>query len=620
MKAWLPTAIAAIALGLTPQALRNAIKRKSARYMWRETNHAKGGSRSGGIAYEVLTELSADQYCDLCAQYGREFETEGGNNGNRQSDYASKAQVCEGLRAVHQSQNEAKAKFGVEPVASKCGDYGVLPAAQRERADRISKNENTNANRMVQTIQQNGGDRIQIAEASNVEPRDAHYGWLPNLAAEADQEGRSYPAVESISGGANAHRLLQSAMATARSEGDQSGRERRRGDAPKGSGTSGLVRLPSETNRRLVLAKEKVDANGTRNYEIERGDSGGQGGTPSGADYQQSGAAGSNADWDQRGQLALARQISAIGASDNLLEQTRAVADNKCDGKARASSDCAKGGAATTDAVLDEGFTLGTNNVPNLKSLDDQNRLTANEPACQTACDEAVIGAAENEVTPNLDDPSLAIADQDYNKAQIRAELIIAYRSLVSSGVKKPANAIAQIARSRHGIEVSAHQLRRWNTRFNGKIESLLDLRGKTNAGRSKLSDWQKTYILDCFRKSAGAATMRQLHRDLLEEMDRRGEIDFIAVLHKDAPLPFSFHAIANFVESYYQKNQLELRVLRRGVDKAAGDTEPAFGRRAEWAQYRGQIMEVDSSPFDAAVTIDGKQARPHIIMFGAFR
>jgi hypothetical protein len=85
IRAWLPTAIAAIILGVSDSAIRKGIIRRSNRYAWREANGGLRGGKSGKT-YEILTELPPDCYDELCVQYGREFEietTEETNEGNK---------------------------------------------------------------------------------------------------------------------------------------------------------------------------------------------------------------------------------------------------------------------------------------------------------------------------------------------------------------------------------------------------------------------------------------------------------------------------------------------------------------------------------------------------------
>lgn len=173
-----------------------------------------------------------------------------------------------------------------------------------------------------------------------------------------------------------------------------------------------------------------------------------------------------------------------------------------------------------------------------------------------------------------------------------------------------------EIVAEHHGIQITEQTFFRWVARYKkGGAAELASRHGEHRVGKTKLSEWMQRYILERFRTfGTGEFNFTQLWDELHHEAHRMGLIDYYAwksgkvknLCHADTP--------QNFINQYYSQRLLEYSLITIGQDKTKSRLQPAQGNRKEQFTQKNQCWEIDSSPLDVIITVDGKQMRPDIL------
>jgi transposase InsO family protein len=199
---------------------------------------------------------------------------------------------------------------------------------------------------------------------------------------------------------------------------------------------------------------------------------------------------------------------------------------------------------------------------------------------------------------------------KDKSDREIKAERIRVYNTIIANGAPCAYKALKEVLPPFLSRSLTKSGFYRDLRRFKaGGVDALENKRGKANAGRSILSDRQKEFVLNAKRASP-KATYKRIHKDLLISMNMRGEVDYPAILTGRIKPPFSFRAIQRYLENHLRESPLEKAFLTYGADKARGRLLPAHGDKKAAAIERNYIWEVDSSPLDAIILVDGVQKR----------
>ncbi|MDR1451356.1 MAG: DDE-type integrase/transposase/recombinase [Helicobacteraceae bacterium] len=211
--------------------------------------------------------------------------------------------------------------------------------------------------------------------------------------------------------------------------------------------------------------------------------------------------------------------------------------------------------------------------------------------------------------TPMVCGPAPRLTPDDRPKAELKAEAIALYKEIAALNPRNLLKTYLTAAKLKlPRLNVTASTLYRWRRLFGeGGANALEDRRGRATAGRTLLSDRQQNDLLVQIRSNA-RLSVRQLHKEVLLQMDKRGEIQYAPILTGEIKPPFSFRVIQRFRDRFFAENPIETTLLLKGNTAARGRHLPAHGQRP--VGLRGEILEVDSSPLDAIIEIDGKRER----------
>jgi transposase InsO family protein len=199
------------------------------------------------------------------------------------------------------------------------------------------------------------------------------------------------------------------------------------------------------------------------------------------------------------------------------------------------------------------------------------------------------------------------------SKAQLKVEVLATYENLIRAKAKNPIRALQEIAVYRFSsLSITKTSLIRWRKAFqSGGIKALEDSRGVKNKDKSVLNEYQKAFVVEKLKASGAKASYREIYRELLADMDKRGEIDFFgSILLGKTKAPFSVAPVKSVLDNYMKNNPLEAHLLKNGVDKTIGARQKAFGNMGYRAAFRNEAWEIDSSPADIIIEINGEQKR----------
>ena len=162
----------------------------------------------------------------------------------------------------------------------------------------------------------------------------------------------------------------------------------------------------------------------------------------------------------------------------------------------------------------------------------------------------------------------------------------------------------------------SKQKIYRWQSEYKRDgVMALADRRGYVREGKSALKEWMREFVLQNFRAyGAGSINYRQLWRELHKEADRRGEFDFYKFLSKEVKPLCGSETIKRFIDNYFKKRAVELSLIINGGDRTKSYLQPAMGDQGEMVTRKNQVWQIDSSPLDAMVILDGKIVRADLI------
>ena len=209
------------------------------------------------------------------------------------------------------------------------------------------------------------------------------------------------------------------------------------------------------------------------------------------------------------------------------------------------------------------------------------------------------------------------LTDEQKEQAQERLKLLKDWEAAKRAGMS-----IDKFVQNRNVVEpalkLNKQKLYRWQRAYKAKGNvGLADMRGVARKGTSKLSEWQREYVLTQFRAfGAGEFNFQQLWDALHEEAGRRGEIDYMKFLRAEVKPLHDYGTVKRFIENYYEDKPLEYAMITLGEDKAKSYFQPAMGNQKENIVHRNQCWQVDSSPSDVMCRDgeDGQAFRPNIL------
>jgi hypothetical protein len=153
-----------------------------------------------------------------------------------------------------------------------------------------------------------------------------------------------------------------------------------------------------------------------------------------------------------------------------------------------------------------------------------------------------------------------------------------------------------------YGIKISNSSFGRWLKGYReNKTMGLVDTRGVHRAGKSKLDEWMKEFVLSRYMVYGGESfNYMQLWEDLHKEAYNRGEYeDYIGFIKGSVEPMFDVGVIMRYVDNYFRDKPIERTFFSKGEDKTKSYHQPAFGNQKENITRKNQCWQIDSSPFD---------------------
>jgi len=209
-----------------------------------------------------------------------------------------------------------------------------------------------------------------------------------------------------------------------------------------------------------------------------------------------------------------------------------------------------------------------------------------------------------------------SLSDKKRDKLDAQIKILKEYEVFKRSGQGGLKEFLIHVGKFYPDLKISEPTFNRWRAKYKkGGAAELASKHGQNRKGTTTLKPWMQEFVLSQFRAfGTGEFNFKQLWDDLHHEAHRQGIFDYFAWKAGKVKNLCSYEVPRNFLSNYYKERLLEYSLITVGEDKTKSYLQPAQGDRKEQFSYKNQCWEIDSSPLDVIITLDGKQIRPDII------